>query len=195
MSVPQVRGQFLGRAGRGLDDADWGSSREVTRIGQDAELETGRILRDFTAQGPSVINDLRIPIPGFNANIDHVVISGSQVLVIDSKAWAGGLYWTAGGRTRRGSELFPFADKKTLPTAVTALERFLRMKGISAVSFQTPVLAVWPTGPANFMLYRPAGGAAIVQGNRFATWLNRNVKPKPARGDIMVALAELANTL
>ena len=35
----------------------------------------------------AVLHDLRIPIPGFKANIDHAVVSGRSVLLIDSKMW------------------------------------------------------------------------------------------------------------
>lgn len=194
MSAP-VRGQFLGRAGRGLDDASWAANAAVAKIGQDAEVLTGRALLEFTALGPSVINDLRIPIPGFTANIDHVVVSGNRVLIIDSKAWAGGFYWTAGGRTRRGGTLFPEADKKTLPTAVAALERYFRSQGVGEVHFERPLLAVWPRQSANFLLYRPQGNARVTHGSRLPTWLRAHVPPAGARGDILIALARLANEM
>lgn len=185
-------GQFLGLAGRGLDDADWAANDAVRLKGQQAEMRTGAVLYELTKRGPTVINDLRIPIPGFTANIDHVVLYGNKVLILDTKTWGAGFYWTLNSQTRRGFEKFPYADKQTLPMAVKSVQSFLHRKGIDA-KFPNPAIVVWPTGPAQFWAYSPAGGARTVQGARLAGWLNRNVPSKNANPNIMVALAELAH--
>lgn len=187
------RGQILGRAGASLRATQsWAASDAVQRVGRVAEERTGALLNALAESGPTVLHDLRIPIPGFSANIDHVVVYGNRVLVIDTKAWAKGAYWTLFGTTRRGFTKAPHCDKRTIPTAVTALERFLSGRGIEAV-MQRPLLAVWPTGDASFMLYRPQGAPRLIQGDRLAWWLRRNVRMRPADPQIVRALAELVN--
>ncbi|MBC9927322.1 nuclease-related domain-containing protein [Leucobacter sp. cx-169] len=194
MSAPQVRGQYLGRAGRSLDTgANWVANDAVRKVGQGAEVRTGEALLENTKRGPSVINDLRIPIPGFKANIDHLVMHGNRILLIDAKAWAGGVFWTVGGVTRRGMTMFPEADKKTLPTAAGAIQRFLHKQGIGDFIVERPLLAVWNTTPVSFAAYRPAGDTRVVRGAMLSHWLKRHTKAQGARPDIMVALAALAN--
>ena len=185
-------GQIIGQPGRGLDDAPWAANDSVRRIGQNAEVRTGQELAGIIHRGPSVLHDLRIPIPGINANIDHLVVAGDQVLILDSKRWAPGLYWTVGGATRRGWKPFAPADKKTLPMARDALVRFLSKRGIRA-EVLTPVLVIWSSQKPNLLFYRPAGNARKVHGEHVAAWVNRHVPRKNASGDLLVALAELAN--
>ena len=58
-------------------------------VGRRAELRTAQVLDRLASQpgGPTVLHDLAIPIPNISANIDHVVVSGRRVLIVDSKGW------------------------------------------------------------------------------------------------------------
>lgn len=60
----------------------------------------------------AVLHDLSNPLPGYKANIDHVIVRGREVVIVDSKQWAGGRYWTLFGVTRRGWARVSHADSK-----------------------------------------------------------------------------------
>ncbi|MHA3724242.1 nuclease-related domain-containing protein [Leucobacter sp. HY1910] len=190
MTARATPGQVVGRAGGGLDDASWAANDAVRRIGQEAEVKTGMALASVVLQGPSVLHDLRIPIPGIKANIDHIIVHGDTVLILDSKNWAPGLYWTLRGVTRRGLKRFAPADKKTLPMAQEAIERFLRQKGLHA-KVVTPVLVVWSSGKPNFTFFRAPGGTRVVRGEQIERWASRNTRRKNAQASLLVALTEL----
>lgn len=53
------------------------------------------------------------------ANIDHAVLTGNHLLLIDTKNWAAGVYWTApvGGHDMRGLRRFQAAETRTLGMA------------------------------------------------------------------------------
>lgn len=210
MAREVLPGQVIGRPGRSLDNADsWASaSKGAQKAGQVAEERTGEEITGLTQRGPSILHDLRIPIPGFNSNIDHVVVYGRTVLILDSKSWAPGVYWTWRGKTRRGFAVLPetpdavprtliglhvpHCDKQTLPMARDAVRRYLSSRGIDA-NVPDPMLVVWSSKKSNFLLYRPKGGSKVVAGERIGAWLRRRTPQKNASGDLLVALAELAN--
>ena len=85
----QRRSPGLGRPGGSLVGATWAANAAAAKVGRAAELKTALVLDGLAARpgGPTVLHDLGIPIPNISANIDHVVVSGRRVLVIDSKGW------------------------------------------------------------------------------------------------------------
>lgn len=192
MTRPFIPGQVVGTAGGSLHGASWVQNASVAKIGLEAERKTAQVLNRLIAAGISVLHDLRIPIYGFTANIDHVLVFGNNVLILDSKHWAGGFYWTAGGKTRRGMSEFAPADKKTLLMAQKHIERFLSSRGVAA-NVLTPGLVIWPKGPANFLLYRPQGGAHVIRGGNLARWVKRHTSPVNANINILGTLSELKN--
>lgn len=142
MTPPRI----LGQAGGGLNDAAWAVNADVARIGQAGEARTAALLNKFAApeDGVTVLHDLRIPIPNFTANIDHVVVSGSTVYIIDAKVWKPARYWTLGSQTRRGFERFTPAEKQTMAMATDALGRYLTQRGVRH-TLARPVVAIWPS--------------------------------------------------
>ena len=94
----------IGIPGGGLVDASWAANEEVAEIGRRGELLTAAVLdRLARPDGPTVLHDLLLPAAsGVRVNVDHVVVSGRRVVLVDSKCWQPGRYWTALGRTRRG---------------------------------------------------------------------------------------------
>lgn len=192
-----MRGQVIGTAGGGLAaPQQWAANAEVQRVGRAAEENTGRVLVKLAERGATVLHDLRIPIPGIHANIDHVVVAGRRVWLIDSKAWAPGWYWTVGGKTRRGLTLVPHADKKTIPMAMDATRRYLTERVGGRFSLGVPILAVWPTRTdqrSNYFFYRPAGKPVVVFGENLERVLSRGVPKRPADPQIVSVLANLVN--
>lgn len=158
---PRAQGAVIGFAGGSIIAASqFGQKGFVGAVG---ESRTGVVLDRLASRrgGPTVIHDLRIPLPGYNANIDHAVVSGRDVTLIDSKVWRSGFYWTLGGTTRRGLEPTPHCDKRTLHAGVRGMSDMLRSLGVCA-RFRTPVLVVWPGASGqrpSLLLYRPQPGS------------------------------------
>lgn len=189
MSTP---GQTLGRAGKGLETASWAANEDVRKIGHKAELQTGAELHKFAIHGATILNDLQIPIPGFKANIDHIVVSGNNVLILDSKAWADGIYWTMGGHTRRGLKHFKHADSGGIPASKQGIKNYLLRHGIKA-NIIKPLIVVWSKGNPNFWFYKPKGAAKVVTGQNLYSHLRRKKLTQPANPQIVAALHQLLN--
>ena len=187
--------RVVGRAGAGLDNAGWAKNKEVAGIGQGGELRTAAVLNTVLLvgdDGPTVMHDLMLPVKGIRANIDHVVVSGRDVWLFDSKVWAPGTYWTFRGHTRRGFSLkrLGYMDKKTCAMAQESIASFLEAYGVRA-KVHKAVLVVWPSradGAPNLAWYRPVGARAIA-GRSLARYCAK--LRKPAAPDIVDSLARL----
>lgn len=189
-------GTVIGRAGGSLAGA--AQFGQAGKVGASGEARTARLLAQLAATdgGPTVIHDVRIPIPGFTANIDHVVISGREITLLDTKVWRDGFYWTLGGVTRRGLEAAPHTDKQTLGTGVNGIGRMLRNMGVPH-RFRRSVLVVWPgsrdaAGP-NLTFYRPRDAVAIVARDEAATArrLTRLTGSRPADPQLVSAVSRI----
>lgn len=150
-----------GTAGGGLKNPTWLDNRETAAAGLRGEQRLAAHLEHIASPNVAIFHDLIIP--GSKANIDHAVVSGKVITLIDAKVWKPGFYWTLGGKTRRGLEVFPPADKKTLPFAVSRLERLLLSRGVQA-TFRRPFIAVWSSQKGqrvNTQFARPYGARFI----------------------------------
>jgi hypothetical protein len=178
-----------------LEHADWAADKGAAAAGRTGELRTAAELHRVLLageSGPTVMHDLMLPLRGGKANIDHVVVSGRDVWLYDSKVWAPGTYWTFRGRTRRGwgRKVLVYADRKTCSMARESISGFLSAHGVSAV-VRRPVLVVWPSNrlrEPNLAWYRPVGARAIA-GKTLARHCGR--ARKPAAKDIVDMLARL----
>lgn len=192
-----MSGQVIGCPGGSLTNSGgWLADQSKVAAGLRGERATAQVLDQLAAlpNGPTVLHDLRIPIPGVSANIDHVVISGRSITVIDSKLWAPGFYWTLRGRTFRGLSRFTPAEKKTVPMAVSGLTRYLAKKRVSA-RFLHPLLVVWPSTASHLSLFLMASpGAHPIAGNTFARTAARTVGIESADPSIVAALRTLVIT-
>ncbi len=190
-------GAVYGTPGGSLgQDAAW-AQRGAARIGASGERLTATVLDRLTARpgGVTVMHDLDIPLPGFSANIDHAVIAGRSITLIDSKVWQPGIYRTRDGVTRRGREAAVFADKKTLRAAGDGFRRHLGIHELEDVTLAA-VLVAWsshPVLPAWVGRYSPVGGVAV-PGWRFrlspARWVGSGV----ADAEVVAALVPLVRT-
>lgn len=190
--------RIIGTAGTSLaGDPSWAVNTAVVRFGARAEAATAAILDALarTETGPTVFHDLRIPIPGVTANIDHLVVSGRTVLIVDTKAWKPGFLWTIRGRTRRGLRPFPACDKNTMSMARESLARHLKANTPAArpARFPTPLVVVWPTSTG-----KVSTCAATFPGARLVTprQLRRRVARMrgPADPHVEQALTALVNS-
>lgn len=179
----------FGTAAAGLANAHWAKNQDVADIGANGERRTAEILDSF-ADRAAVLHDLRIPVKGISANIDHVVVSGKRVLILDTKVWKPGIYWTLGGVNRRGLVRVVHTQKKTMEMARSSLVRLLDRHAVQVV---TPKLAVWSsrtTEPVRTIFFRvPA--ADVLKGEKLAQTLGSFIGPKPADQQIVDRLASL----
>mgnify|MGYP002738587564 CR=1 FL=1 len=181
-------GRVYGRAG---GSASVGGSFEsfsgAGKVGARGERRTGEVLNALASRpdGPTVFHDLVIPgVPG--PNVDHAVVAGKKVLLLDSKFYAPGFYWTFGGVTRRKFEAVPFADKATLPMA---FDRFAPLLG--RAKMLRPVMVVWPSRADEKMslsLFRPQGARALA-GERLESFISRRMF-SPASSEVVALLQE-----
>ncbi|MFD1211790.1 nuclease-related domain-containing protein [Arthrobacter sp. GCM10027362] len=143
-----------GTTAAGLNNAAWAKNQDVANIGAAGEKRTAQVLDGFAGRA-AVLHDLRIPIPGISANMDHVVVSGRRVLILDSKVWKPGLYWSLAGANRRGLERVVHTGKRTM--AHESLVRFLVHTRAEVVH---PKLVVWSsrtTAPVRTILFKVPG--------------------------------------
>jgi Nuclease-related domain len=96
------------------------SNKKRIKVGAKGETATAVILRVIfrnVTRRVDVYHDVNIP--GMKGgNIDHVVVSGAGLLLIESKRWRPGFYWTVFGK--------PFRNLTPVPsdTTVTGAKRF-----------------------------------------------------------------------
>lgn len=188
---------ILGTAAAGLQDAGWAKSAGHARAGAQAEKATAAVLDAWARRHPgvAVLHDLDVPRPGYTANVDHVVVSGSDILIIDSKAWAPGFVWSLGGKSYRGLKAFPAATKRTLPMAIDTYTEHLARHGITGVNISA-ALVVWCSrnkgAVSTWALSAP--GARVASGPAFAARPSRLLRKRPADATIVNALARLIHT-
>ncbi|MGK3708659.1 nuclease-related domain-containing protein [Arthrobacter sp. IK3] len=179
---------IYGRAAAGLEDTSWAVNESVAKFGAKGEQRSAAVLNKFGDRA-AVLHDLRVPIPGFKANIDHVVVSGNRVLIIDSKMWKPGFYWTLAGVNRRGLTKVPHTAKGQ-DWVSRAMVGYLAGTG---AKIQPVHLVIWPSksgGKASTWLLR-VSGAVVIGGAALESAVRRFIGRKPADGRIVDRLAEL----
>ena len=165
MNSSSLPGVVYGNVGGSLvTEAAW-IQKNAARVGASGERLTASVLDRLAGRpgGVTVMHDLDIPLPGFTANIDHVVIAGRQITLIDSKVWRPGIYKTRDGVTTRSGKPAEFADKKTLKAGLDGYRRHLRIHRLEDITIHA-VLVAWsahPLLPAVVSSYHPVGAAAV----------------------------------
>jgi hypothetical protein len=179
-----------GTAGTGLaNDSSFAANDAVARIGAGGEERTQQILNGFGLKA-AVLHDLRVPIPGFKANIDHVVVSGKRVLVLDTKVWKPGFYWTLFGKNRRGGER---VDHTAKDQGYIQQALITHLRGLDA-TVSAPALVIWPSStrqPISFWLLRVPGTSRLLHGAALVGFVKRFIGRTPADPAITRRLSEL----
>ncbi|WP_426225295.1 nuclease-related domain-containing protein [Pseudarthrobacter sp. DSP2-3-2b1] len=108
MSEDIISRTVHGVPGRSLSVGRFGERAEIGAEGErrTAQLITGSVLHGIPAA--RLINGLRWP-GSEHADLDHAVIAGNRIALIDSKMWADGDYWWDNKQLfRNGRELKAF---------------------------------------------------------------------------------------
>lgn len=142
------RGEVIGKPAFGLTrgDTSWAVNDQVAEIGADGERATARVLNEIASMpgGPTVLHDVSVPASGMKVNMDHVVVSGREVTIIDTKVWKPGFYWTLLGCTWRGFERFRPAETRAVSMARDKLSWYLIRRHAFA-KLRIPEVWVWPS--------------------------------------------------
>lgn len=177
----------FGRPATGLKDASWAKNETVARIGASGEVRTAAELDVFGSQA-AVFHDLRVPIPNFKSNIDHVVVTGKRVLIIDTKVWKPGFYWTLGAAGRRGLKRFDYLEKDQT-WLLEAVERYLAGTG---AKIQPVHIAVWPHGPGKVnTTFLKIPGAKVIPASKVRDLVELNLARTPSDHAITSRLRSL----
>jgi hypothetical protein len=168
-------GQIYGKAGKSLakgQNHDFAASGEVARLGFLGEQMVGGILNSAMEGRPNVhvFHDVNIPLQnsGYNANIDHILLIGNCLYLIDAKRWSAGFYFRLGRFCLRKSnsgkfQLFPSGAKKTMCLARDKMTLYLQQIGTVYHIKKSYLVLCAPkdTGKFNLSLYKPYGATAI----------------------------------
>lgn len=154
------------------------------------ERATAQLLNQLAVDGgPAVLHELVIAARGVMVNIDHAVVSGSDVLLISSETWEPGFYWTLWRRTRRALRARPLVPSRVRRAAHTAVAAHLRRSGAD-VRVHTPRVVVWSTDsdrPIRTALVR-LPGARVMPGREVVAEVERLVGTAPGDAVAVAAL-------
>ena len=180
-----------GRAGGSLENATWAANAAVAAAGRRGEQATARVLDWHARNGKAVMHDLRMPIPGMSLNIDHVVVAGNTVVLVDSKLWRPGFYWTWAGRTFRGLRRARHVDKQTMLMARESIGAYLDRHQLSAGI--RCVVAAWPSSDHSPLRLWAAAtpGAELINASGLSDWIEKVLPDEPADPAIKAALIAL----
>lgn len=199
--VPLPPGEVIGEAAFGLEqDASWAANAQVAAAGARGEHRTARALNELASRpgGPTILHDVAIPIPGFTANIDHVLVAGRTVVLIDSKSWKPGFYWTWQRVSWRGRERFAPADRQTMRMARETIQRRLHARAEScSATVVLPLVLVWPSKgeqPVRLWALRTPG-ARTLPARAGLRWLSRRALRRPADPSVVACLVPLVASL
>lgn len=107
--------------------------------GAAGEVLTGSVLAGFGDRA-EIFHDLTIP--GHRINADHAVLAGNRLLILDSKNWKAGRYWSIGPWYFRGLER-RHPPGQAVDMARRALADYLRPHRVKVV---TPLVVLWSGG-------------------------------------------------
>lgn len=174
-------GTVLGSPGGSLQDASFAVSASAAQAGSRGEKLTADVLTAlaYAPSGPTVLHDLSIP--GAKANVDHAIVAGLKVLLLDSKLWKPGFYWTAPWGSYRGLQRVSHVDSKTMPMAQNRFGEVL-----AGAKLLRPALVVWPSRDEGLSMWAlRLNGTRHVLGSDLRRFLKREGMIKPADPDVV----------
>jgi hypothetical protein len=138
------------------------------------------------------------PSDRYKANVDHLVIAGKTVIVLDTKVWTPSWYMSAFGKVwvlrpksivseqSKRFDRFEPGEKRTVPMLVSMMRDYF---GYNVIVNGT--LVVWPSREnmqAHLSLYRPKEHVKVIDGNHSNRAL-RSIIPMQAADPIVLRQA------
>jgi hypothetical protein len=197
----------FGIPGGSLKNNNGFTTKDLAGAGLKGEVRTASVLRAIQNARPasqrfSVVHDFMAPTDKYKANVDHLVVAGNTVIIIDSKVWSPGKYVTLAGKTwvyrprktrsskAKGFEHFLPADKKTIPMLVSVMGDYLGSKPLII----HPTMVVWSPREKDYpslLFYRPGDGVEVISGRRSAHHLNAIIPRREADPVILSRVLKL----
>ena len=127
------------------------------KVGAKGERFTAEELAKLFGRDPVtwVFHDLALP-RWKSANVDHAVCRGSRVVILDTKCWAPGNYWSRGDAVFRGLKRFGAAEGINLSRLSAEIAAFLG--GEITVS---PLVVIWPSHPGRISARWPGASMRL----------------------------------
>jgi hypothetical protein len=195
----------FGTPGASLSGESFYDKRKRADVGASGERRTADLLRGIQQHRHlpnrfAVIHDVMLPSDRYTANIDHIVIAGKSVLIIDSKVWSSGLYATFKGKTyvlhskktrtqyNKMVARFEAGDHKTLPMTLNILNEWTKQHGLNQVNFMNPLMIVWPPEGKNnpsVRFYTPPGVTAAVTPEVARVRLAKSIPTQPPNQQLL----------
>ena len=146
-----------------------GFSAKATSAGIWGEKQTAKELASKLLSEPDthIFHDLRIPTLQ-KANIDHVIVRGKNIVVVDSKNWKPGFYWAIGSLGFRGFRPFNSLTKRHVQAAVSYYQEKHKGHNVSGV------IAVWTRKKnAHYTFLTPGLGVKFVRGENLGAHIKK----------------------
>ena len=182
-------GASYGQAGRSLGGFVGHAGRIGQAHGLKAERATAELLDRLTTHGFTVFHS--VSVRGGAADIDHVLVGSTGVVLIDTKSWKAGTYVRLGSRTYRrcGSELLP---RRFAPGESSSLARSVTQMRQAGIPVAGAVVAVWPSGSGGrigLKLMRYTGAKRIAHARRAVRAARRMAGSRGADPSVVAQVA------
>lgn len=128
----------------GLRHGGFGTA-DSRAAGAAGEKLTAAILNGF-ADRAAIFHDLVVPHNRLTINIDHAVLSGKNLLLIDSKLWKAGRHWSLGPWYFHGT------DRGRPPSQAVAIAHDSFRAQFAGLYVPTPMVVLWSGAQARARL-------------------------------------------
>lgn len=149
--------------------------KQRVKSGLWGEKETGKMFKEsFKREDVHIFHDLTVPNLKF-ANIDHLIVRGKTIFVVDSKNWSPGIYWNIGDSGFRGFKKFDPLTKKHVQAANAYFT-----KEFSEFEVKSVIIAWSKNKTKNHVFLTSGLEVKILAGNKAANWIKRQSSKKRA---------------
>lgn len=179
-----MSGTVHGIAGGSVEDL----GTDAAKAGREGEESTGLVLNLVTVESQrDVWHDLDVPARGIAANIDHIVTGGTVVLVVDSKRWRPGFYWTLDDASFRWLAKVEHADRRTM----AMIQQRLSAR-IPRALVRRPLVSIEASRPGALSVsFLHIPGADAIRASALPRRVRALVPDEPTDPDLVTALYPL----
>lgn len=164
---------------------------DAAKAGRVGEESTGRVLDMLAVESRrDVWHDLDVPARGIAANIDHIVTGGTVALVIDSKRWRPGFYWTLEDTSYRWLSKVEHADRRTMSMIQERISAH-----IPRALVRRPLVSIEASRPGLLnVAFLHVPGADAIRAGALPRRVTALVPDEPTDPDLVAALYPLLRT-
>lgn len=164
---------------------------DAASVGRAGEESTGRVLDMIAVESRrDVWHDLDVPARGIAANIDHIVTGGTVVLIVDSKRWRPGFYWTLEDTSYRWLSKVEHADRRTM----TMIQQRISAH-IPRALVRRPLVSIEASRPGTLsVMFLHVPGADAIRASALPRRVRALVPDEPTDPDLVAALYPLLRT-